>query len=128
MLPMKKEIGIVLASCRKQHQFKHDYMAFKLGITTHAYANIERGRSDICSEKLIVVSKLFGLKTHQIIILTEEIMDVGRTDWLTDVVKGMIRLSMGVYHQELTEKDKFLFGMDKSVRSVLNIKKPFAHQ
>lgn len=124
---MKKEIGIVITSCRKQHQFKQDYMAFKLGITTHAYANIERGRSDINSAKLIGISNLFGLKTHQIIVLAEEIMDIGRTDWLNDVVKGMIRLSIGIHHQELTEKDKFLLGMDKSIRSVL-IKKPFAHQ
>jgi len=123
MLPMKKEIGIVITSCRKQHQFKQDYMAFKLGITTHAYANIERGRSDICSEKLILVSKLFGLKTHQIIVLAEEIMDVGRIDWLNDVVKGIVRLSVAIHHKELTEEDKFLLGMDKSARSVLKHQK-----
>lgn len=77
---MKKEIGIVIACCRKQLQLKQDYVACILGTTTHAYANIERGRSDICSEKLLVVSKLFGLKTYQIIILAEEIMDVGRIE------------------------------------------------
>lgn len=79
MLPMKKEIGIVIASCRKQHQFKQDYMAFKLGITTHAYANIERGRSDISSEKLSAVSKLFGLRPYQLIVLAEEIVELGGT-------------------------------------------------
>ena len=77
---MKKQTEIVVAYCRKQHQFTLDFMAYKLGTTTHSYANIERGRSDIGSEKLIVISKLFGLKTHQIIILAEEIMDIGSTE------------------------------------------------
>jgi len=57
MLPMKKEIGIVITSCRKQHQFKQDYMAFKLGITTHAYANIERGRRDMPGINCSIVNR-----------------------------------------------------------------------
>lgn len=116
---MKKELGIVIASCRKERQFKQEYMAFKLGLTTHAYANIEHGRSDLCTEKLIAVSKLFGLKAYQLMVLAEEIIDVGRTDWLHDVVKGMIRISNVNYTEELTTEDKFLLGMDKSIRSVI---------
>ena len=98
---MKKEIGIVIACCRKHLQLKQDYVVCKLDTTTHAYANIECGRSDISSKKLIAVSKLFGLKAHQIIILAEEIMDVGRTDWLNDVVKGMIRQSKEKPHRRI---------------------------
>ncbi|MHB1178249.1 MAG: helix-turn-helix domain-containing protein [Daejeonella sp.] len=112
---MKKELGIVIASCRKQHQFKQDYMAFKLEITPHAYANIEHGRSDISSVKLAEISKLFGLKPHHLIILAEEIIDVGRTDWLYDVVKGMVRLSTVNHVQELTAEDIFLLRMNKSM-------------
>lgn len=115
MLLMKKELGMVIATCRKQRLLKQDYMAYKLGITTHAYANIERGRSDICSEKLFALSNIFGLKMHQLILLAEEIIDVGKTEWLDDVVKGIIRISGTGYHHALTPEDKFLFAMTKAV-------------
>ena len=98
---MKKEIGIVIACYRKHLQLKQDYVACKLGTTTHAYANIERGRSDISSKKLIAVSKLFCLKPYKLIVLAEEIMDVGRIDWLNDVAKGMIRQSKEKPHRRI---------------------------
>lgn len=113
---MKKELGIVIATCRKQRRLKQDYVAFKLGLTTHAYANMERGRSDICSEKLIALASVFGLKTHQLILLAEEIIEVGKTDWLDDVVKGIIRVSGNGYQLLLSSEDRFLYAMDKSIR------------
>ena len=90
---MKKELGIVIASFRKARKFKQDYIAVKLGISTQAYANIERGRSDLSSEKLIAVASVFGLKTHQLIVLAEEIMDAGETEWLDDAVRSLIRIA-----------------------------------
>ena len=113
----KNEIGIIISFFRKECGLKQVFMAYKLGISTHAYANIERGRSDINSEKLDVISKLFGVKPYQIIVLAEEIRHNCTIDGLLDAVKGIIRLTkINLETEELTQIDEYLLSMDKSVR------------
>lgn len=90
---MKTEMAFVIKSCRKHCQLKQDYVAFKLGITTSAYANIENGRAELKTSKLFTLAVLFGLKPHQMLTLTEEIIDFGEYNWLPNVLKQMIRRS-----------------------------------
>lgn len=88
---MKTEVGLVISCCRKNLNFKQEYMAHKLGISINTYANIEKGRVDINTEKLLAVSQILGIKAHQILALAEEIKEVGEIDWVSSVTKKMIR-------------------------------------
>ncbi len=72
---MKKEIGKVISINRKKLGLKQTYMAYKLGISSHAYANIENGRSDINTQKLMIIANLLGLKLNQLIFFAEEISE-----------------------------------------------------
>ncbi|MCX2584743.1 helix-turn-helix transcriptional regulator [Pedobacter sp. MR22-3] len=68
---MKKEVGYVIKKLRKEQQLKQQYVAFKLGITTEAYANIENGRTDINTNKLSMISLILGTKASVILFLAE---------------------------------------------------------
>jgi transcriptional regulator with XRE-family HTH domain len=41
-------------------------MAYNLGISTQAYANLEHGRSDLKSAKLQLIANLLGIRPYQI--------------------------------------------------------------
>lgn len=66
-------------------------MAIKLGITPHTYANIEKGRVDINTKKLVAVGKLLSIRPHQILALAEEVKEFGEQDWLPNMVKRLIK-------------------------------------
>ncbi len=68
-------------------------MAYKLGISIHTYANIENGRVDLNTEKLFAIAQLLGIRSHQILALAEEILEIGEYNWLTSMVKRMIRVN-----------------------------------
>lgn len=68
---MKKEVGYIIKKLRKEQQLKQQYVAFKLGITTEAYANIENGRTDINTNKLSMISLILGTKASVILFLAE---------------------------------------------------------
>jgi len=68
---MKKEVGSVIKELRKEKQLKQQYVAFKLGITTEAYANIENGRTDINTSKLRMISSILNTKASLIIAFAE---------------------------------------------------------
>lgn len=68
---MKKEVGYVIKKLRKEQQLKQQYVAFKLGITTEAYANIENGRTDINTNKLSMIGLILGTKASVILFLAE---------------------------------------------------------
>ena len=68
---MKKEVGYVIKKLRKEQQLKQQYVAFKLGITTEAYANIENGRTDINTNKLRLISLILETKASVILFLAE---------------------------------------------------------
>lgn len=72
---MKDELGRVIIACRKRCNYKQEYMAFKLGITVHSYANIEHGRVNVTTSKLMAIAELLGLKAHQILNMTENLCD-----------------------------------------------------
>lgn len=114
---MKKAIGEVISVLRKQSGLKQDFIAYQLGISTHAYANIERGRSDINSEKLILITNLYGIKASLIVAFAEEIIEVGETEWLPAVIKGILKLSkIDLEKETLTLEDQFLLRMDDGIR------------
>lgn len=66
-------------------------MAHKLGITVDTYANIERGRVDLNTEKLFAIAQLLGIRSHQILALAEEVLENEANDWLPAIAKSMIR-------------------------------------
>ncbi|NTE05536.1 helix-turn-helix transcriptional regulator [Agrobacterium tumefaciens] len=69
---MKKQVGSVIKELRKKKQLKQQYVAFKLGITTEAYANIENGRADINTNKLRMISLILNIKASLIIAFAED--------------------------------------------------------
>jgi len=84
---MKNEIGLVIRIIRQQKLLKQEFVAYKLGITVHAYANIERGRSDINSNRLLDISKILEVKSSQIISLAEKVTESDDVGWLAPVIK-----------------------------------------
>ncbi len=68
-------------------------MAHKLGITVHTYANIEKGRVDLNMGRLFAIAQLFGIRTHQILALAEEVLEIGEHEWLASITKRMIRIN-----------------------------------
>ncbi len=112
---MKIALGKVICAGRKYCGFKQDYMAYKLGITVHAYANIERGRVDISASKLISVAKLFGLRGHQIFELAEEVFILEDDRCIPNHVKGIIRLFIiNPEKYKLTLEGEFEYELDKT--------------
>jgi len=71
---MQTAIGKIIQEKRKENGLKQEYMACMLKITTHSYANIERGRTDISITKLIAISVLLNIKAHVLIKLTEDLL------------------------------------------------------
>lgn len=113
---MKTELGNVIAACRKACSYKQDYMAHRLGVTTHTYANMEHGRCDISSAKLKAIADIFLLKPFQLIVLAEEIIEVGDDEWLYSVIRGMLRLKNPEYpFSSPTAEDLFLQTIEKSL-------------
>ncbi len=90
---MKNEVGIVISVCRKHSNLKQNYMAHMLGMTVNTYANIEKGRVDLNTEKLCAIAQLLGIRAHQILALAEEIAEIGEYDWLPSMAKRMIRVN-----------------------------------
>ena len=88
---MRVILGIIIGSCRIYCCYTQEYMAYRLGVTTHTYANMERGRVDITVNKLSMVAKLFGLQAHQLLSLAEEISENGDDNCIPRVIRGMIR-------------------------------------
>ncbi|MDF3079396.1 MAG: helix-turn-helix transcriptional regulator [Sphingobacteriaceae bacterium] len=118
---MKTELGHVIAACRKACSYKQDYMAYRLGITTHAYANMERGRCDISSSKLKAIADIFLLKPFQLIVLAEEIIEVGHDEWLYSVIRGMLRLtSPQQSFSSPSAEDLFLQTIEKSLTKAVS--------
>lgn len=68
-------------------------MALKLGITVNTYANIEKGRVDLNTGRLFAIAQLLGIRTHQILALAEEVLEIGEQDWLPSITKRMIRIN-----------------------------------
>ena len=89
---MKNEVGIVICACRKHCKLKQNYMAHKLGINVDSFANIEKGRVDLNTEKLFAIAQLLGIRAHQILALAEEIVETGEYYWVPSAVKRIIQL------------------------------------
>ncbi|QEK50472.1 helix-turn-helix transcriptional regulator [Pedobacter aquae] len=114
---MKKEIGIITSIFRKESALKQEFMAYKLGLTVNSYANIEKGRTDINTEKLIKISQIFNIKPYQILVLADELLENNTTDWLPQVVRAIIRVAKRNYAIGNNLEDQFIISMDKSVRN-----------
>lgn len=88
---MKKEIGMIFKLCRTQCCLKQSYIAFRLGVSINSYANIESGRVNINTNKLQLLSQLFGLKGHQVLALAEEVSESGEIDQAILAIKKLIQ-------------------------------------
>lgn len=53
------KIGAHLRKLRLLHEKSSKEIASYLGITTQAYGNIERGKSDVCISKLLVLAAYY---------------------------------------------------------------------
>jgi transcriptional regulator with XRE-family HTH domain len=92
-------------------------MAYSLGLSINAYANIEHGRSDLKAGKLQYIANLLGIRPYQIIVLAEELKQHGDLHGLAYAIKGIIRLSrIDLNNTKLTLEDQFLLSMDSSIR------------
>ncbi|WP_395626201.1 helix-turn-helix transcriptional regulator [Daejeonella sp.] len=68
---MNAEIGQVVALLRMAHGLKQNDVSKRLEISISAYANMERGRCDLNTEKFEQIASLYKIKPHQIIMLSE---------------------------------------------------------
>lgn len=66
---MKKEVGKIIKNLRSEKKLKQQFMAFKIGITVEAYANIENGRADVNTTRLKVIASILAIQAHVIIDL-----------------------------------------------------------
>lgn len=87
---MKNEVAEVILACRKYHGYTQAYMAHKLDVTIHSYANIEHGRVDVSIPKLYQISKLLAIKSCQILALAEEIHEAEEHGSLFSALKYII--------------------------------------
>lgn len=58
---LKKHIGLKIKQLRIGKQWSRQQVAEKLNISLTAYANIERGETDICITRLEEISELFNI-------------------------------------------------------------------
>ena len=88
---MKKEVGIVIRAIRKTCGLTQEYMACRLQITVHTYANMENGRCDLSIGKLNIIASMILIKPSQILGLAEAVVVDGENNWLPSIIKGMLR-------------------------------------
>ncbi len=88
---MKKEIGIVIKLCRIHCCLTQCYVAYKLNLTINSYANIENGRVDINTSRLLTLAHLFGLKDHEVLELAERAENHNDENWVPDALRAIIK-------------------------------------
>ncbi|RZL31814.1 MAG: XRE family transcriptional regulator [Pedobacter sp.] len=86
---MKVATGKVLKALRKHLNFKQDFVASKINITTSTLANIENGRVGVEVEKIYLMARLFGVAPRIIIDLAIELNEAKSDLWLTDTIKAL---------------------------------------
>ncbi|HXH98797.1 MAG TPA: helix-turn-helix domain-containing protein [Sphingobacteriaceae bacterium] len=89
---MQKELGLVIRECRNYRGLKQEYMAYKLGVTLHTYANIENGRVDSSCKKLRTIAGVLNIKARDIFTLAEDLHDYKNASWITDLTRQKIKL------------------------------------
>ncbi|MEJ5993689.1 helix-turn-helix transcriptional regulator [Pedobacter sp. Du54] len=86
---MKKATGKVIKAFRKHLNFKQDFVASKINITTATLANIENGRVSVEVEKIYLMAKLFGVAPRIIIELAIELSELDNDIWLNNAIKAL---------------------------------------
>ncbi|MFI5451334.1 helix-turn-helix transcriptional regulator [Pedobacter sp. UC225_61] len=86
---MKRATGKVIKAFRKHLNYKQEFVAKKINITTETLANIENGRVGIDLEKLYLISLLFKVPAREILSLILEIFDKGNDEGLASAVKQL---------------------------------------
>ncbi len=69
-----KNIGRVIKSIRESKKLKQEYVAFCLGISVNAYANMENNRTALCTNRLQELAELFEMKSSAIMKMAEELL------------------------------------------------------
>ena len=72
MLQMEN-IGTIIRSIREEKKLKQEYVAFCLGISINAYANMENNRSRLNTNRLEELADLFEMKSSAIIKMAEDL-------------------------------------------------------
>ena len=87
---MKETTGQVIKAFRMHFNYKQDYVAAKIDITTKTFANIERGRVSLDIEKLYRISKVFHIPSRTLFQLIIEIYDCPENSYhLSNAIKQM---------------------------------------
>ncbi len=67
-----KDIRILIRKARLNKNFSQENMAFELGITQGAYANIENGNSKISLEKFLQIVKILEIEHSDFMCICEK--------------------------------------------------------
>ena len=86
---MKIAIGKVIKAFRKHLNFKQDFVASKINITSTTLANIENGRVGVEVEKIYLMAKLFGVAPRIILELAFELNESDNDIWLNNAIKAL---------------------------------------
>ena len=66
------KIGENIRRARLVRNYTQQYMATKLGISIHAYLNIENGRADVNTRRLTDIAVILEYKPYELLIGDEK--------------------------------------------------------
>ena len=66
------KIGESIRKARLVRNYTQQYMANKLGISVHAYLNIENGRADVNTRRLCNIASVLEYKPYELLLETEK--------------------------------------------------------
>ena len=64
---MKRSLGEVLQSHRKECQMTQEFVAESLGVSRQAVSKWEQGASDPSTSNLLALAKLYGVDTEELL-------------------------------------------------------------
>lgn len=66
------EIGKNIRKARLMRNYTQQYMALKLGLSVHAYSNIENGRADVNIFRLCSIAAILGFQPFELLLEDEK--------------------------------------------------------
>ena len=84
--------GKVIRALRLHYNYKQDYVAAKIGISTKTFANVETGRVGLDIEKLYKISKVFRLPSRDLYQIIIEIYENPEDNYrLPNAIKNVLK-------------------------------------
>jgi len=77
-----KQIGENIKRLRKKHRWTQGEVVKRLGISTPAFSNIERGKTDINISRLREIANLFNVSIFEILYKPAELVALGQEEEL----------------------------------------------